>query len=103
MSQDLLGDGSIILLPTPGHAEGHLCVLVQMEAYQLLLAGDILYTLRHLAVDEVRAITVGKKMKQQQDSSEARLFDEAWHLMPGARPGYIPSSVKGHAGTVAEP
>ncbi len=63
-SHDLLGDGSIVLLPTPGHAEGHLGVLVQMEGYQLLLSGDVLYTLRHLAVDEVRAITLSKKMQQ---------------------------------------
>lgn len=64
-SQDLLGDGSIRLLPTPGHSRGHMSVLVQKGGYQLLLTGDALYTLRHLAVEQVRAIVLGKKQLEQ--------------------------------------
>ncbi len=64
-SQDVFGDGSIRLLPTPGHADGHSCVFVQMEDYPLLIAGDALYTLRHLAPDEARAILMGEKMKRE--------------------------------------
>ncbi len=69
-SQDLVGDGSVILLPTPGHNPGHLAVLVRMDGYHLLLTGDIMYTLRHLAVDDVRPIMFGGKIleKQQVDS-----------------------------------
>ena len=72
-SQDLLGDGSILLLPTPGHTPGHLCVLVQMEGYQLLMTGDTMYTLRHLAVDQVRAIMLGKTTQEQQIASVRRI------------------------------
>ncbi len=71
-SQDLLGDGSIILLPTPGHSPGHQSVLLQMEGYQILLVGDNLYTLRHLAVDQVRAITIGGGQTEAQVSSIRR-------------------------------
>ena len=71
--QDLLGDGSIMLLPTPGHTAGHLAVLVRMENAQLLLTGDTLYTLRHLAVDQVRPITLGKRAQQQQNASIRRI------------------------------
>lgn len=47
-SFDLLGDGTIRLLPTVGHSEGSQSVWVQMDGYSLLLTGDSLYTLRHL-------------------------------------------------------
>jgi N-acyl homoserine lactone hydrolase len=140
-SQDMLGDGSIILLPTPGHDPGHLCVLLQMGGYEILITGDVMYTLRHLAVDEVRAILFGGKILEEQQidsirriqrlrqslpdlvivpghdhtdyqylflepfmadgvfspeereqikTYEARLFDNAGHLMPSAVPRFIP-------------
>jgi glyoxylase-like metal-dependent hydrolase (beta-lactamase superfamily II) len=147
-SRDLLGDGSIILLPTPGHADGHLSVLVQMDRYQLLLVADVMYTLRHLAVDQVRQIMLGKRMQAQQIDSirrlqqlrevlpemvivpthdhtayqfqyidpflpdeerqeikayEARVFDEAWRLVPGALPHFVAPPENGHVGAVTEP
>jgi glyoxylase-like metal-dependent hydrolase (beta-lactamase superfamily II) len=52
---DLLGDGSIILLPTYGHSFGHTSVLLQMGDYQVCLAADALYTLRHLHADSLAA------------------------------------------------
>ncbi len=73
-SQDLLGDGSVILLPTPGHAPGHLCVLVRMNGYDILITGDIMYTLRHLAVDDVRPVLFGgKSLERQQVDSVRRI------------------------------
>jgi N-acyl homoserine lactone hydrolase len=72
-SQDLLGDGSVVLLPTPGHGPGHQCVLVRMEDYDLLITGDILYTLRHLAVDQVRALQFGGTLERQQIDSIRRI------------------------------
>jgi glyoxylase-like metal-dependent hydrolase (beta-lactamase superfamily II) len=47
-SRDLFGDRSVVLLPTPGHSMGHSVVLVQLEEASALIAGDALYTLRHL-------------------------------------------------------
>jgi glyoxylase-like metal-dependent hydrolase (beta-lactamase superfamily II) len=47
-SRDLFGDRSVVLLPTPGHSMGHSVVLVQLEEASTLIAGDALYTLRHL-------------------------------------------------------
>ncbi len=72
-SQDLLGDGSVVLLPTPGHGPGHQCVLVRMDGYELLITGDILYTLRHLAVDQVRALQFGGTLERQQVESIRRI------------------------------
>jgi glyoxylase-like metal-dependent hydrolase (beta-lactamase superfamily II) len=63
-SQDIFGDGSIIMLPTPGHSIGHASVFIQFGDYQVLLCGDSLYTLRHLAVDEVMSIIIDTKLTQ---------------------------------------
>ncbi|MFB4269840.1 N-acyl homoserine lactonase family protein [Nonomuraea sp. GTA35] len=57
--QDHFGDGSVILLPTPGHSPGHMCVLLRMDGGSVLFVGDTLYTLPHLAVDQVRQMTIG--------------------------------------------
>jgi len=81
-SQDLLGDGSIILLPTPGHDPGHMCVLVRLDGYDLLITGDIMYTLRHLAVDEVRAIQFGGKILEQQQVDSIRRIQRLRQALP---------------------
>ena len=46
---DLMGDGSMVLLPTPGHLPGSLSMLVRREsASPLLLVGDLCYGLELL-------------------------------------------------------
>jgi N-acyl homoserine lactone hydrolase len=58
-SADLFGDGSVIALPTPGHSPGSMSVLLRAdESREFLVTGDAMYTIRHLAVDQVRAIQV---------------------------------------------
>lgn len=42
---DLLGDGSLILLYTPGHSPGHLSVLARLSGHEALIAGDAIYTI----------------------------------------------------------
>jgi glyoxylase-like metal-dependent hydrolase (beta-lactamase superfamily II) len=52
-SLDLLGDGSIRLLSTPGHTRGHMSVLLRLEdRRELLVVGDAAYTRR--SIDEQR-------------------------------------------------
>ena len=48
---DLLGDGTIRLVSTPGHTVGHLSVLVEAEEGPAFLLGDAVYTLRNLRED----------------------------------------------------
>lgn len=50
---DLLGDGSVRLLFTPGHTRGHLSVLVRAAGRDVLIVGDALYTLRNLREDHL--------------------------------------------------
>jgi len=46
---DVLGDGSMILLPTPGHTPGSLSMLIRQEGWApVLLVGDLTYEARLL-------------------------------------------------------
>jgi N-acyl homoserine lactone hydrolase len=43
-SEDLAGDGQLLLVPTPGHTAGHISLLVRMDDRVYLLAGDLVHT-----------------------------------------------------------
>lgn len=45
---DLLEDGSILLVPTPGHTVDHFSVLVSTNRGPVFLLGDAAFTLRNL-------------------------------------------------------
>ncbi len=81
-SQDLFGDGTVRLVPTPGHTPGHLCALIEMGDYRLLVTGDCLYTLRHLATAQVQAFRLSKEAGDQQVESIRRIA-ELRRLLPG--------------------
>jgi len=72
-SHDLFGDGTVRLLPTPGHTPGHTCALVEMGGYQLLVTGDCLYTLRHLATAQVQAVRLSRESGEEQVDSIRRI------------------------------
>jgi glyoxylase-like metal-dependent hydrolase (beta-lactamase superfamily II) len=81
-SHDLFGDGSLRLLPTPGHTPGHTCALVEMGGYQLMVTGDCLYTLRHLATDQVQAFRLSEATGDEQVDSIGRIA-RLRKLLPG--------------------
>ncbi|MFI6291283.1 N-acyl homoserine lactonase family protein [Nonomuraea sp. NPDC050790] len=84
-SQDHFGDGSVILLPTPGHSPGHLCVLLRVGEGGVLFMGDTLYTLPHLAVDQVRQMTIGGADTTRQVEAARRI-----QALLAADPGLVP-------------
>jgi glyoxylase-like metal-dependent hydrolase (beta-lactamase superfamily II) len=47
-SLDLLGDGSIRVVYTPGHTHGHMSVILRLREREALVAGDAIYTMRTL-------------------------------------------------------
>jgi N-acyl homoserine lactone hydrolase len=47
-SLDVLGDGSVRLVFTPGHSRGHLSVVLRLKGREALLTGDAAYTMRTL-------------------------------------------------------
>lgn len=73
-SLDLTSDGTVTLLPTPGHSPGHLSVLVRLGDYQLLITGDCLYTLRHLANADIQAFGAAQ-MVPDQNAAIARIAE----------------------------
>jgi N-acyl homoserine lactone hydrolase len=57
-AHDLLGDGSVWLLSTPGHTPGHLSVLLNRAGLgPLLVVGDAAYTLRSIDEQILPALT----------------------------------------------
>lgn len=54
---DVMGDGSLILLPTPGHTPGSLSMLVRTEGSPpLLLVGDLTYEVELLMRDQLPGV-----------------------------------------------
>jgi N-acyl homoserine lactone hydrolase len=47
-SFDLFGDGSVVLVYTPGHTHGHLAVILRLKEREALIAGDAIYTMKTL-------------------------------------------------------
>jgi glyoxylase-like metal-dependent hydrolase (beta-lactamase superfamily II) len=47
-SHDVLGDGTLTLVPTPGHTPGHLAMLVRGDGRAWLLAGDLAHDIDEL-------------------------------------------------------
>ena len=55
---DLLGDGSVRLISTPGHTPGHLSVLLRAKGgRQVVIVGDAVYTLRSLREELLPLLT----------------------------------------------
>jgi glyoxylase-like metal-dependent hydrolase (beta-lactamase superfamily II) len=58
---DVMGDGSMTLLPTPGHTPGSMSMLVRSEGLPpLLLVGDLTYDVNLLMKDQVPGVYTDK-------------------------------------------
>jgi N-acyl homoserine lactone hydrolase len=53
-SWPVTADGSVVALPTPGHSPGHTSYLVRTGARDVLIAGDVTYTLHGLEMQRVQ-------------------------------------------------
>lgn len=90
-SLDLLGDGSIVLLPTPGHTPGSMTVLAQQSGAPLVLCGDACFLASALARGTGNGTTLGRPQDRdvpQAAITSARLRSLLQHI-PDAR--LIPS------------
>ncbi len=54
-SLDLLGDGSVRLVSTPGHTHGHLSVVARAAGAEVLIVGDAAYTRRAIESGDLPA------------------------------------------------
>lgn len=62
---DLYGDGTVTLLPTPGHTPGHQCARIRLEHGHVLLTGDCCYTRRTMDELILPRITMDREMHLQ--------------------------------------
>ncbi|WP_436757028.1 N-acyl homoserine lactonase family protein [Streptosporangium sp. V21-05] len=61
---DLFGDGSLLLLPTPGHTPGSLSLLIRRPGHApLLLVGDLTYDVDLLAAGELPGVGDKRQMR----------------------------------------
>jgi N-acyl homoserine lactone hydrolase len=73
---DLLGDGSIRLISTPGHTPGHMSVLLAVAGgRKVLVVGDAAYTLRSIADEILPVLTVGDDLYRR-TLRELKAFSE---------------------------
>jgi glyoxylase-like metal-dependent hydrolase (beta-lactamase superfamily II) len=86
---DLMGDGSMMLLPTPGHLPGSLSMLVRRDnAPPLLLVGDLCYSLDMLMTD--RFPGTGDKEQLRETYAKVRALRERTPglvILPAHDPG----------------
>jgi N-acyl homoserine lactone hydrolase len=76
-SLDLLGDGTMRLLSTPGHTKGHLSVLLRLVGGQMvMLVGDAAYTLRSIREGLLPMFTDNDETSQR-SLQELKAFTEA--------------------------
>jgi glyoxylase-like metal-dependent hydrolase (beta-lactamase superfamily II) len=61
-SVDLLGDGSIRLVSTPGHSRGHQSVIVRLHDRELLLTGDAAFRRETIETGEVPLIVTDEHL-----------------------------------------
>jgi N-acyl homoserine lactone hydrolase len=92
--QDLLGDGSLLIVPTPGHTPGHVALLVRLPHHTLVLAGDASYDIeamrrRHLPgfFWDADAVTSSWEVLEELERSEDAEIVLTHEVQPGARTG----------------
>ena len=62
---DVMGDGSLVLLPTPGHSPGSMSMLIRSENLPpILLVGDLTYEVDRLMNDQVPGIGDAPRLRE---------------------------------------
>lgn len=82
VDHDVFGDGSVVLLSTPGHTPGHLSLLVRLEHGNYLLVADATHARDALEkeiicpsdVDTVSAVRSMKRLKLLRASLDAKVL-----------------------------
>ncbi|MBF6297759.1 N-acyl homoserine lactonase family protein [Nocardia amamiensis] len=98
---DLFGDGSLVLLRTPGHTPGSLSMLVRRPGqHPLLMVGDLTYDDRLLAEGELPGVGDKRQMR-----SSAQLVNELRAGLPGlvVLPAHDPGAAARLADALANP
>src|SRR3954452_11769100 len=76
-SFDLLGDGSIRLVSTPGHTHGHMSVLLRIDGGELLLAADAAYARKTIDERLVPLYLTGSRKEYEHSLDQIARYVEA--------------------------
>jgi glyoxylase-like metal-dependent hydrolase (beta-lactamase superfamily II) len=95
-SHDLFGDGSLTLVPTPGHTPGSLSMLVRRPGHApLMLVGDLTYDAHFLEDGHVPGVGSRRRLREA-----TALTNEYCRLHPGVV--VLPAHDPGAAGRLAQ-
>ncbi len=89
---DLFGDGSVLLLPTPGHTPGHLSVLVNRASHPVLFVGDAAWVDRHWMEPTVK----GAQARTLLEHDWKQGVDALWRIRAWAKSWPELTIVSGH-------
>lgn len=81
-SEDLFGDGSVILVPTYGHSLGHTSLFTHAGETPVCLAADALYTLRHLHPDSLNSFNYFGPQGLATQADSARRISDTQRAIP---------------------
>lgn len=80
-AHDVMGDGSLLLLPTPGHTPGSISLLLRSEGLPpMMFVGDVTYDVRLLAADRVPG--VGDAARLHDTTRQVNLLAAQYPGMP---------------------
>jgi glyoxylase-like metal-dependent hydrolase (beta-lactamase superfamily II) len=74
-SFDLFGDGSVVLVSTPGHTYGHMSVVVRLKDRECLIAGDAIYTRGNLDAGDL-PLVVADEHNYKRSVREIRAYKQ---------------------------
>jgi glyoxylase-like metal-dependent hydrolase (beta-lactamase superfamily II) len=75
LGRDLFGDGSLVILPTPGHTPGSMSMLVRRSSQApLLLVGDLTYDIHAFDQGVQSGVGSRRRLRQTRDRVLALRF-----------------------------
>lgn len=81
------GDGSLLVVETPGHMVGHVCVIARGLEMTYILAGDLTYRQRNLLADDIDGVTYDPAVSlTSQQAVKAFAHAEPTILLPAHDP-----------------
>ena len=90
-AHDLLGDGSLVLLPTPGHTPGSMSLLVRRPGLPpLIMVGDLTYDAHLLESGHVPGVGSRRRMREATAMINAmRQRNPGLVILPAHDPGAV--------------
>lgn len=90
-SFDLFGDGSVILVSTPGHSHGHMSVVLRLKDRECLITGDAIYQQNSLN-ENVLPLIIADEHNYNRSLKEIRAYTQQTPsalVIPGHDPEFF--------------